>query len=61
MSMLDILIKAASFAAIIALGYLLRRRGFFKQEDFYILSKIVLKITLPAAIVYNFSSMELDV
>lgn len=58
MSVIDILIKAASFAAIIVLGYLLRRKGFFKQEDFYILSKIVLKITLPAAIVSNFSGME---
>lgn len=61
MSMADILIKAASFASIILLGYLLRRKGFFKEEDFYVLSKIVLKITLPAAIVYNFSTMEIDV
>ncbi len=61
MSIAEILIKAAAFAAIIVLGYLLRRKGFFKQEDFYILSKIVLKITLPAAIVYNFSNMKLDV
>ena len=61
MSMADILIKAASFASIILLGYLLRRKGFFKEEDFYVLSKIVLKIPLPAAIVYNFSTMEIDV
>lgn len=60
MSMADILIKAGAFASIIVLGYLLRRLGFFKKEDFYILSKIVLKITLPAAIVYNFSTMEID-
>ena len=58
--MADILIKAGAFASIIVLGYLLRRLGFFKKEDFYILSKIVLKITLPAAIVYNFSTMEID-
>lgn len=60
MGMSEILIKAASFVAIIALGYVLRRRGFFQEKDFYVLSKIVLKITLPAAIVYNFSSMEID-
>ncbi len=41
--------KAGSFIAIIILGYVLRRRGFFKEEDFYVLSRIVLKITLPAA------------
>ncbi len=53
--------KAASFVAIIFLGYGLRRGGFFKEEDFYVLAKIVLKITLPAAIVYNFSNMEINV
>lgn len=61
MSMTDILIKASSFTCIILAGYLLRRKGFFKEEDFYVLSKIVLKITLPAAIVANFSTMELEV
>ena len=49
--MAEILMKAGSFIAIIILGYVLRRRGFFKEEDFYVLSRIVLKITLPAAIV----------
>lgn len=45
--------------AIIILGYVLRRRGFFKEEDFYVLSRIVLKITLPAAIISNFSGIVL--
>lgn len=47
--------KAAVFVAIIALGYVLKRIGFFKEEDFGVISKIVLKIALPAAIVSNFS------
>lgn len=55
----EILIKAVSFVAVIVMGYLLRRKGFFKEEDFYVLSKIVLKITLPAAIVSNFSGIDL--
>lgn len=45
--MAEILMKAASFVAIIAMGYCLRRAGFFKESDFGLLSKIVLKITLP--------------
>jgi len=53
--MADILIKAGSFVAIIILGYVLRRAGYFKEEDFHVLSKIVLKITLPAAIISNFA------
>ena len=59
--MAEILIKAASFVAIIFMGYLLRKKGFFKEEDFHVLSKIVLKITLPAAIVSNFSGADVKV
>ena len=57
--MAEILMKAGSFIAIIILGYVLRRRGFFKEEDFYVLSRIVLKITLPAAIVTNFTGIDM--
>ena len=56
----EILMQAFSFVAIIILGYVLRSRGFFKEEDFYVISRIVLKITLPAAIVSNFSGMSLE-
>lgn len=58
--MLDIVARAGCFVAIIVLGYVLRRIGFFKEEDFKVLSKIVIKITLPAAIVYSFSGKEID-
>lgn len=51
--------KAGSFVAVIIMGNLLRRAGFFKEEDFYVLSKIVLRITLPAAIISNFSGIDL--
>ena len=57
--MAEILMKAGSFIAIIILGYVLRRRGFFKEEDFYVLARIVLKITLPAAIVTNFTGIDM--
>ena len=57
--MAEILMKAGSFLAIIILGYVLGRRGFFKEEDFYVLSRIVLKITLPAAIVTNFTGIDM--
>ncbi len=58
--MWDILARAGCFAAIILLGILLRRAGFFKKEDFHVLSRIVINITLPAAIITNFSGRELD-
>ncbi len=58
--MLDILIRAASFIAIILLGYGLKRIGFFKQEDFALLSKITIRITLPATIIVTFAGKQFD-
>jgi len=58
--MLDVLTRAGCFAAIILLGYILKKSGLFKDTDFSVLSNIVLKITLPAAIITNFANKELD-
>ena len=58
--MLDILIRAGSFIAIIVMGYLLKKIGFFKQEDFTVLSKIVIRITLPCAIITSFAGKTID-
>ena len=57
--MQEILIKAGCYIAIILLGMGLRRIGFFKQEDFTVLSKIVIKITLPASVLANTAGMEI--
>ena len=53
--MQDILVKAGCYISIILLGYLLRRRGFFGENAFSVISSIVIKITLPAAIVASSS------
>ncbi len=58
--MTAVLIKAAAFVSIIIMGYLLKRAGFFQAKDFYLVSRIVIKITLPAAIVSNFSKITMD-
>ena len=58
--MLAVLTRAGCFISIIIIGYALRRIGFFKPEDFHVLAKIVLKITLPAAIIANFEGMEIS-
>lgn len=58
--MYDILMRAGCFVAIILLGYFLKKLGLFKDSDFSVLSNIVLKITLPAAIITNFANKELD-
>lgn len=58
--MLDILIQAGSYVAIIFLGIFLRRIGFFGPEAFPVLSKVVIKFTLPAAIIYNAAGRTID-
>ena len=57
--MFDIVMRAASFIAIIVMGYLLKRIGVFKQEDFGVLSKIAIRITLPCAIIVSFSGKQI--
>ena len=58
--MLDILIRAGSFVTIIFLGWGLRKIGVFRKEDFSVLSAIVLKITLPAAVIASTAGKALD-
>ena len=58
--MQEILGRAGCFVAIIIMGYILRKKNFFKEGDFTVLSKIVLKITLPAAIVSSFAGKDID-
>ena len=56
--MLNILVKAVCYIAIIILGIFLRRIGFFKESDFSVLSKIVIRVTLPAALIVNAATRE---
>lgn len=57
--MLQLLTRAGAFVAVILLGIMLRKIGLFKAEDFRVLSNIVIKITLPAAIITSFSTNEI--
>ena len=42
----DILYRAAAYLLIIALGVFLKKVGFFHEQDFRTLAKILLNITL---------------
>lgn len=55
-----VLVKAFGFLFMIALGYVLKRVGLFSLDDSGLLSRIVLKITLPMAIISNFRGLELN-
>lgn len=58
--MFDILLKAGSYIAVIILGFVLRRIGFFDEHAFPVISKIVVKVTLPAALLANAVGREID-
>lgn len=59
--MTDILLKALAFVFSIFLGFFLKKIKVLKKEDFYVLSKVVIKVTLPASIIVNFSGAEVGI
>lgn len=58
--MLDIVMRAGCFVGIILMGYVLKRIGFFKEEDFGVLSRITIRITLPCTIITSFAGKTID-
>ena len=58
--MFGILLKAGSYIAVIILGFVLRRIGFFDEHAFPVISRIVVKVTLPAALIANAVGREFD-
>lgn len=55
-----ILIKAFSFVLIIVLGYIFKRVGIFGGKDYKLVSKIIMNITLPCALITAFSNFNMD-
>lgn len=56
---MEILVQALSLVAIIAVGQFVRAIGWVSAEDFPIFSHLVLKVTLPAALIVSFDQFEL--
>ena len=54
--MTDVLLKSSSFLFVMLLGMVLRQTGFFGPRDYIIPMKLVLNITLPAAVITSFAS-----
>lgn len=55
---MNYMLKPLSYVMLIVLGYLLRRAGFFSGDDCKVLSRIMINITLPCAIVQAFDGFE---
>ncbi len=56
-----VLLRAFSLLIVILLGFLLKQAGLFKQSDFTVLSRIVLKVTLPCAVICNMNGADIDI
>ncbi|WP_324653523.1 hypothetical protein [Georgenia sp. H159] len=55
----DVLVQAVSLVAIIGLGFTVKRIGWVSVAHFPVLATIVLRITLPAAIITGFNDFDL--
>lgn len=53
--------KAAGLALVIFSGYALKLLGVFRVEDAKVLSRVVVNLTLPAALITGFRSFQFDV
>lgn len=56
----EVLLKASAYVFVIIAGYVLKKLGFFKPDDYKLIMKITLNITMPAAVITNFSSFAFD-
>ena len=58
--MLDIHTRAGCFVTFILMGQILRRTGVFGPETFSVLSKVIMKITLPAALIASAAGKPIE-
>ncbi|KXL53259.1 membrane transport protein [Anaerotignum neopropionicum] len=56
-----VLTKAFGFLFMIAMGFGLKRGGLFSQKDTDLLTRLVMKITLPMVIISNFRTLDLNI
>jgi predicted permease len=58
--MQTVLLKAGSFILVIITGYLLKKAGLFKPSENRTIMKLIMNVTLPAAVITSFSHYERD-
>ena len=59
--MASVCFKVLAFILMIAFGYLMKARHILQQEDSQILMKIIINITMPAALISGFRTFSIDV
>ena len=58
--MIDIVTRALSLIAIVGIGLGIKRLGWATKDDFRLLSRVVLGVTLPCALFTSFNDYHLD-
>lgn len=58
--MADALLKSFSFVLLILLGYFLKTRKIFGEQDYRVLTAIIMNITLPAAVITGFAGLKMS-
>lgn len=56
----SVLINAFSLIIIIIAGYLLKLRGFFVHQDYLLLTRLIMNLTLPCALITAFAKFQMD-
>lgn len=54
----DILLRASALVTVLCIGILMHHTGFLKDEAGAVVKKILMSLTLPAAIITNFSRID---
>lgn len=58
--MQDILFQAGLLIAVILLGYLLRRFRILPKDAFFVVSRLVMRVTLPCVVIRNFAHTTME-
>ena len=58
--MIHVILQAMVYVSFIALGLVLRKTNFLGPDAFPVISKVVIRITLPCALFYTFLNREID-
>ena len=57
--MTAVLVKAVSLVAIVAVGYGIKKVGWVKPDAFHVLAIVVLRFTLPCALITSFNAVTI--
>lgn len=58
--MVDILLKASGFILVIVIGYTMKQLGFAGKKDALFLSRVIMNVTLPCALIAAYSATGFD-